>query len=55
MNMKIHTLLLVAVAIVSLQGCPKQTVAEKAQDNVDDALDRRPGEKIRDVVEDAND
>ncbi len=50
----IHTIL--AVAVIALVACDKpQTTSEKVKDNVNDALDRRPGEKVRDAAEDAKD
>ncbi|MEO7318103.1 MAG: hypothetical protein ABIZ56_03835 [Chthoniobacteraceae bacterium] len=53
--MKIHHLIL-PIALFALAGCePKQTTTEKAKDNINDALDRRPGEKARDVAEDTKD
>ncbi len=52
MEMKLSTLLLIPVAIITLSACDdKPTVGEK----VDDALDRRPGEKLRDTGEDLQD
>ena len=53
--MKILKLLLVVAALLTLPACEKQTPAEKAKDAVNDALDRRPGEKVRDAAEDAKD
>lgn len=54
--MKIHRLVLVAAALLALPACqPKPTVGEKVTDKVNDALDRRPGEKVRDVAEDTKD
>ncbi len=53
--MKLHHLLFVAVTVLALPGCPEKSVSDRVEDNVDDALDRRPGEKIRDTAEDAED
>lgn len=54
--MKLHHLLMVAVAIIALPACEqKKTTPEKIQDKVDDALDRRPGEKVKDAAEDIKD
>jgi uncharacterized protein YjbJ (UPF0337 family) len=43
--------------LVALAGCdqkPKST-AEQVKDKVNDALDRRPNEKLRDAAEDLRD
>lgn len=45
-----------ATTVLALTACePKQTTSEKVKDNVNDALDRRPGEKVRDAAEDTKD
>lgn len=36
-------------------GSKPETAGEKIKDKVDDALDRRPNEKVRDVAEDVKD
>jgi len=52
-TMKLNRLLIIGATLLSLDAClRKETPSEKLKDNVDDALDRRPGEKIRDTVED---
>lgn len=49
-------MLIIAATILMLPACDQsQTGSEKVMDNVDDALDRRPGEKILDATEDAGD
>ena len=49
-------LLLLAASLAALPGCaPKEQPLERARDAVDDALDRRPAEKLRDAAEDAKD
>lgn len=49
-------MLVIAATILMLPACNQsQTGGEKVMDNVDDALDRRPGEKILDATEDAGD
>ncbi len=54
--MKLSYLLMLAVAIIALPACEqKKTTPEKIQDKVDDALDRRPGEKVKDAAEDIKD
>ena len=54
--MKLHHLLILATALLALPACErKQTTTEKIKDKVDDALDRRPGEKVRDAGEDLKD
>jgi hypothetical protein len=53
----ITRLLLCLATIPVFIACePKpKTVGEKLGDKVDDALDRRPGEKVRDAGEDVKD
>ena len=56
--MKLYYLnmLLIVATVVVLPACDQpQTVTEKVMDNIDDALDRRPGEKALDATEDASD
>jgi gas vesicle protein len=53
--MKLHHLLIVATTLLALPACEKQTTTEKIKDKVDDALDRRPGEKVLDAAEDVKD
>jgi hypothetical protein len=49
-------MLIIAAAILVLPACGQsQTGTEKIKDNVDDVLDRRPGEKVLDAGEDASD
>jgi ferritin-like metal-binding protein YciE len=58
MKMKPYYLLILMIAttILVLPACDqKQTGTEKAMNKVDDALDRRSGEKARDAAEDASD
>lgn len=38
-----------------LPACNKKTTTGKSQDGVNDALDRRPNEEMRDAVEDTSD
>jgi hypothetical protein len=55
--MKVSSILIVATMLVALAGCdqkPKST-AEQVKDKVNDALDRRPNEKLRDAAEDIRD
>ena len=53
--MKLHYLIL-PFALLALAACePKKTTGEKVKDSVNDALDRRPGEKVRDAAEDTKD
>lgn len=53
--MKTSLLLLpfLLLTLAALPACRKKTTGEKIGDKVDDVLDQRPGEKIRDAVEDA--
>ena len=53
--MKPYSLVLVAAAILVLPACEQRTTSEKVGNAVDDALDRRPGEKVRDAAEDTGD
>ncbi len=55
LDMKLHQAIIAATALLALPGCEEKTVTEKAKDKVDDALDRRPGEKVRDAAEDVKD
>jgi methyl-accepting chemotaxis protein len=41
----------IAIALVVLAGCENKSAIEKAQDRVNDALDRRPHEELRDAAE----
>ena len=51
-----HHYLIPTIAVLALAACePKQTTSEKVKDTVNDALDRRPGEKVRDAAEDTKD
>ena len=46
-------ILIIAAAILVLPACDQsQTGTDKVMNKVDDALDRRPGEKVRDAAED---
>jgi gas vesicle protein len=53
--MKIVPTLLLAAALVSLSACSEPSTSEKVKDSVNDALDRRPAEGLRDAAEDARD
>jgi len=49
-------MLIITATILMLPACDQtQTGSEKVMNKVDDALDRRPGEKVRDAAEDAGD
>ena len=46
-------ILIIAATILVLPACDQpQTGTDKVMNKVDDALDRRPGEKVRDATED---
>jgi len=48
--------LIITATILVLPACDQpQTGTEKVMDKVDDALDRRPGEKVLDAAEDLGD
>jgi hypothetical protein len=50
-----HSLVIVAIILV-LSACEQnKTGSEKITDNVNDILDRRPGEQVRDAGEDISD
>ncbi|MCU0795623.1 MAG: hypothetical protein MUF31_06770 [Akkermansiaceae bacterium] len=51
------SLVVVAFAAIFPSACSKKegTVGEEVKEGVNDALDRRPGEGVRDAVEDAGD
>lgn len=53
--MKLHHLLIVTSTLLALPACEKKSTPEKVKDTVNDALDRRPGERVRDAAEDAKD
>lgn len=52
--MKSITTILSAVLLLTFTACEKkpQTLGEKIENKTNDALDRRPGEKVRDAAED---
>lgn len=52
--MKPYSMIPFAV-FLAFAGCDQKTTGEKVKDKVDDALDRRPGEKARDAAEDLKD
>lgn len=51
------TILPIVLALLSFAACEEKpkTTGEKIEDKVNDALDRRPGEKVRDAGEDLKD
>ena len=53
--MKTSLLLLpfLLLTLATVPACRKKTLGEKIGDKVDDVLDQRPGEGIRDAVENA--
>jgi hypothetical protein len=53
--MKIVRVLAVALAVVAFAACQEKSAVEKAEDAVNDALDRRPAEGVQDAVEEASD
>lgn len=52
--MKSRPIVALALSLFTLAACEKkpQTTGEKIEDKVNDARDRRPGEKVRDAGED---
>ncbi len=53
--MKPLYLFIAAAALLASPACKKQSTTDKVKDGINDALDRRPGEKVRDAAEDATD
>jgi len=54
--MKPFHLLFAAALLLTLPACePKKSTSGKVKDTVDDALDRRPAEGVRDAAEDTKD
>lgn len=55
--MKLTHLVMIAVATVALAACGQknESAGAKVENAVDDALDRRPAEELRDAAEDAGD
>jgi hypothetical protein len=55
--MKLSRLLLAVGMVFALAGCDQKpkSAAEQIKDKVNDALDRRPNEKLRDAAEDIRD
>ena len=51
MNAK-HLSIAILTGVVMLAGCQDKSAFERAEDKVNDALDRRPGEPFRDAAED---
>jgi hypothetical protein len=50
-----HSLVIVAIILVLTACEPNKTGSETVTDNVNDILDRRTGEKVRDAAEDISD
>lgn len=53
--MKLHHLLILASSLLILPACEKKSPTDDLKDSVNDALDRRPAEGVRDALEDAGD
>jgi hypothetical protein len=49
------TLILLGSLSLPLVSCREKTLGEKVGDKIDDATDRRPGEKLRDAGEELKD
>jgi hypothetical protein len=55
-RMKMVPLLMIVATLVAVPACTeKQSTSDKVKDAVNDALDRRPAESIRDAAEDMTD
>ena len=50
--MKLHHILIITATLFALPACDRKpaTTEEKVKDKIDDALDRRPNEKLRDTA-----
>lgn len=55
--MKPITALLASIGLIVVPACEKkpETVGEKVKEGVNDALDRRPAEGVKDAAEDVKD
>ena len=54
--MKPHHLFIAVATLLALPACERnKTTTGKAKDGINDALDRRPGETVRDAAEDTGD
>jgi hypothetical protein len=53
--MKLSHQLIIVAALLTLPACEQKPANPNGKDGVKDALDRRPGEEVRDVAEDAGD
>lgn len=51
----VATIILLGSLSLPLVSCREKTLGEKVKDKVDDGLDRRPAEKLRDAGEDLKD
>ena len=54
-SFKSHCVLVLAATLLAVSGCGPKTTGEKVGDKVDDALDQRPGEAVRDAAEETGD
>lgn len=54
MKSKLATPIAIAL-LLALGGCADDSALKKAEDKVNDALDRRQGEEVRDAAEDVRD
>ena len=55
MTMKVLTWIFIAAALCAAPACKKKAPMDSMQNGINDALDRRPGEKVLDATEDAKD
>ena len=55
-SMKAHQILVISATLFALAACEeKKSTPDKIKDKIDDVLDRRPNEKLKDAAEDAKD
>ena len=47
--------LIIVASALALSACEEKTPLEKVENKVNDAMDNRPGEPVRDVAEDVKD
>jgi len=53
--MKFRHILILISSVLILSACEKKSPTDELKDSVNDALDRRPAEGVRDAIEDAGD
>jgi hypothetical protein len=54
-DMKSIAALIIVASALALSACEEKTPMEKVENKVNDAMDNRPGEPVRDAAEDVKD